>query len=283
MLKEKINKIFFRAIEFFKSFIAPKGFLKKESNLLSSDSNKKVGFKTCFCFIKNNETLRLLFWALLLSIFIRSCFYEPFHIPSSSMKPNLLVGDYIFVSKFSYGYSRHSFPFSLAPIKGRILQFQKPKHGDIIVFKCPTNGVTFVKRLVGLPGDEIQVKGGVLFINGQDVKREFVARERRGFRTFYKYTEILPGNLRHDIWEEGDSALVDNTPVFKVPQGHYFFMGDNRDNSQDSRFMNKVGYVPEENLLGRVESVFMSAREPIWKFWHWKDSIRTERIFKDVE
>lgn len=270
-------------MEFFRSFVTPFGF-KEKGNFIKEDLKvEKQSFrKGLFFSFKNNEYIRLVFWAFLLSVFVRSCLYEPFHIPSSSMKPNLLIGDYIFVSKFSYGYSRYSFPFGLAPIKGRVFDFKKPERGDVIVFKCPTNSVTFVKRLIGLPGDIIQVKNNLLYINREPVKVEFVKVDKIGFRTFYEYNETLPNGVEHLIWEETDIGPVDNTQEFIVPEGHYFFMGDNRDNSQDSRFMTKVGFVPEENLLGRVESIFMSVREPIWKFWNWNSSVRSERIFEEV-
>lgn len=271
-------------MKFLRSFITPFDFAKKDSKIKNNLKIKKqFSDKGLFFSFRNNEYLRLVFWALLLSVLIRSCFYEPFHIPSSSMKPNLLIGDYIFVSKFSYGYSKHSFPFSIVPIKGRVFDSNKPKRGDVVVFKCPTNNVTYVKRLIGLSGDIIQVKESLLYINKRPVGLEFVKKEKIGFRDFYRYNEILPNGVQHLIWEETNVGPVDNTQEFLVPEGHYFFMGDNRDNSQDSRFMTKVGFVPEENLLGKVESVFMSTKEPIWKFWRWKSSIRSERIFTEVK
>jgi signal peptidase I len=178
------------------------------------------------------------------------------------MVPTLLVGDYLFVSKYSYGYSKHSLPWSLPLFEGRIFE-TKPERGDVAVFKLPSDGKTdYVKRIIGLPGDRIQMKDGILNINGKPVERRFVddyvyASNGRTWR-LKRYIETLPNGREHMILEESDSAMNDNTQVYTVPAGHYFAMGDNRDNSQDSRVMSAVGYVPAENLVGRAEIIFFS-------------------------
>ena len=205
------------------------------------------------------ETLKTLFIAGLIAISFRSVVAEPFNIPSGSMIPTLLVGDYLFVSKFSYGYSRHSFPFSIAPISGRVMA-STPERGDVAVFRLPSDvSVDYIKRVVGLPGDRIQVTGGILHINGQAVERRLVGNSQigssqGGFIT-QRYEEIFPNGHRHIIQEVSDSQLFDNTPEFTIPDGHYFMMGDNRDNSRDSR-SSSVGFVPFENFIGRAEFLF---------------------------
>ena len=200
------------------------------------------------------ETTKTVLYAVLIAVFIRTVFAEPFSIPSGSMIPTLLVGDYLFVSKYSYGYSRHSLPFSMPLIKGRIW-YDEPKRGDVIVFKLPSDNRTdYIKRLIGLPGDRIQMKQGRLYINGTVVEREpqgeYVMRDGTGNAVrFQKYTEILPEGFSHAILEFSDDGPYDDTEEFVVPEGHFFMMGDNRDNSMDSRAF-KIGYVPKENLVG---------------------------------
>lgn len=234
------------------------------------------------------ETVKTVIFAGLIAIGVRSFGYEPFNIPSGSMKPTLLVGDYLFVSKLSYGYSRYSLPYGMPLFSGRIL-FSEPQRGDVAVFRKPTDTSTdYIKRLVGLPGDTLQVKGGVLYINGEAVKRERVddylldngyGRTRR----IPRYIETLPGGRTHYILESnGDNGISDDTPVFTVPEGQYFAMGDNRDNSQDSRFAD-VGYIPRENLVGRAEVLFFSVEGAGWKFWQWPTTVRFGRIFESVE
>ena len=227
--------------------------------------------------------------AILLAMFIRTFFFEPFNIPSGSMLPTLQIGDYLFVSKTSYGYSEHSFPFGLGNFEGRIMETE-PKRGDVIVFKLPTNtSIDYIKRLIGLPGDEIQVKKGRLYINGEMVDREPVGMTRvpspnGGHDSMMEYIETLPGGVMHKIYEESDSEPLDNTDVFVVPEGHYFMMGDNRDNSQDSRVEELVGYVPADNLVGRAEILFFSIDETanIFRPWTWFGAIRYNRIFKTI-
>lgn len=224
--------------------------------------------------------------AILLAIFIRTFFFEPFNIPSGSMLPTLQIGDYLFVSKTSYGYSRHSFPLGLADFKGRIMD-EEPKRGDIIVFKLPTDpSIDYIKRLVGMPGEHIQVKGGRLYINGDMVEREEVGLRRiaapeGGYDTMMEYIETLPGGILHTIYEESDNGPLDNTAEYVVPEGHYFMMGDNRDNSQDSRVKELVGFVPYDNLVGRADILFFSLDDTasIFKPWTWFTAIRYGRIF----
>ncbi len=227
--------------------------------------------------------------AILLAMFIRTFFFEPFNIPSGSMLPTLQIGDYLFVSKTSYGYSENSFPLGLASFQGRIMD-TPPERGDVIVFKLPSDpSIDYIKRLVGLPGDKIQVRKGRLYINGEMVDREPVGMTRSpspvgGHESMMEYIETLPGGVMHKIYEESDSEPLDNTDVYTVPEGHYFMMGDNRDNSQDSRVEELVGYVPEDNLVGRAEIIFFSIDETanIFKPWTWFGAIRYNRIFDTI-
>lgn len=234
------------------------------------------------------DTIKTIVYAILLAMLIRSLLMEPFRIPSGSMYPTLEVGDYLFVTKYSYGYSRHSFPFSLAPIKGRIFS-REPKRGDIIVFKYPKDNRTdYIKRVVGLPGDTIQVSHGRLYINDQLVEREsigdyvlkeFVVRPE----TYHEYVETLPGGVKHRILEMSDyENKVDNTSKLTVPAGHYFVMGDNRDRSDDSRV--HVGFVPEENLVGKARFLFFSHSDKgkWYKPWTWPRAIRWKKIFNGL-
>jgi signal peptidase I len=224
--------------------------------------------------------------AILLAVLIRTFLYEPFNIPSGSMMPTLEVGDYLFVYKPEYGYSRHSFPFSIAPIEGRIWA-QEPQRGDVIVFKLPTDtSIDYIKRLIGLPGDTVQVRQGRLYINGKMVERELIERKAvedrmRGSVEMSEYTETLPGGVQHIIYEESDDKPLDNTDIYVVPEGHYFMMGDNRDNSQDSRVSNVVGFVPFENIVGRADFVFFSTNGTagLLEFWKWPWTIRYNRFF----
>ncbi len=226
---------------------------------------------------------KTLLFALICAGFVRSFFFEPFHIPSSSMKPGLLIGDYIFVNKFSYGYSRYSFPFGFNLFEGRILK-SEPKRGDVIVFRLPSEpNINYVKRLIGLPGDKIQMRDGTLYINEQEVKKVFsevfTEKDEKEINAFF---ETLPEGKIVKTLDENPNSQSDNTGIYEVPQGHYFMMGDNRDNSQDSRFLSQVGYVPEENLVGKVSIIFFSNSKPTWQIWHWPTSIRFKRIFNKV-
>jgi signal peptidase I len=209
------------------------------------------------------ELIKTLILAFVFALVFRSFAYEPFHIPSGSMKSNLLIGDYIFISKFSYGYSRYSFPLGLIPFEGRIFASQ-PKRGDIVVFRPPRRpGDDFIKRLIGLPGDRIQMKDGLLYINDKPVEKEYVDDWTdedlpAANAVFKRYRETLPEGKSYLTLYKPLPDPADNTKVFVVPEGHYFMMGDNRDNSQDSRFPNPVGFVPEENLVGRAELILFS-------------------------
>lgn len=228
--------------------------------------------------------------AIVLALLIRTFFLEPFNIPSGSMKPTLLVGDYLFVSKPAYGFSRYSFPLGLAPIEGRVgTRGKLPQRGDVIVFKLPTNpSIDYIKRIVGLPGDTIQVKKGRLYINGEKIEREPVGLtriEESGIpATVMEYIETLPGGVMHRIYEEGDDRPLDDTAEYKVPEGHYFAMGDNRDNSQDSRVTNLVGYIPAVNIVGKASFIFFSTNgnATLGEIWKWPWSIRYSRIFRPV-
>jgi len=236
------------------------------------------------------ETVRTVLYAVAIAISIRIFAYEPFNIPSGSMIPTLLIGDYLFVSKFSYGYSRYSLPWGLPWIKGRILA-SEPERGDVVVFKLPTDNKTdYIKRLVGLPGDNIQVVEGILHINGEPVQREKVREIKVPIQgTFFtqvtEYIETLPNGRKHRIWERGDEEMLDNTPVYTVPADQYFAMGDNRDSSQDSRVTSAVGFVPFENLVGRAEFLFFSHDDSarLWEIWKWPFAIRYSRLGDGIE
>ena len=229
------------------------------------------------------EFVKTILIAGTLALGFRSLLFEPFNIPSGSMIPTLLVGDYLFVSKYSYGYSRFSFPFGLAPIDGRIFESQ-PERGDVAVFRQPKNEtVAFIKRIVGLPGDRIQVTDGLLHINDVPVIRskKGIATATDGYNVikFVVYEETLPNGKSYMTQERSDNDLLDNTSVYEVPGGHYFMMGDNRDNSRDSRAAS-VGMVPAENLIGRAERLFFSHNDSasLWQIWKWPFAIRYGRL-----
>jgi signal peptidase I len=229
------------------------------------------------------EIVKTVIYALLIAGVIRSFLFQPFNIPSASMEGTLLIGDYLFVSKFSYGYSRHSFPFGLVPFPGRVF-VSPPERGDIVVFKLPAdNSTDYIKRVVGLPGDRIQVTGGILYINGQAVPRmqveSFVEKGYAGDdHQVPRYRETLPNGVSYDVLDREPDGNLDNTSVFVVPESHYFMMGDNRDNSDDSRA--GVGYVPFENLVGKAQLIFFSTdgSARLWEIWKWPMSIRYGRI-----
>ena len=250
-----------------------------KSSVISGSSKKQEGV---------GETVSTVIYTLLIALVIRTFLFEPFNIPSGSMIPTLLVGDYLFVSKYSYGYSRHSVPFSVIPFTGRVFM-SEPERGDVIVFKLPSDNKTdYIKRLIGLPGDTVRMQDGRLFINGQLIERtkseDYVYRDTDGnVRRPTLYKEALPGGVVHDILEEGDNRRLDNTREFVVPPGHYFMMGDNRDNSVDSRA--DVGFVPAENLVGRAEFLFFSTdgSASIWEVWKWPFAIRFSRIFNGID
>ncbi len=247
------------------------------------------------------ETVKTVVYALLIAGVFRTLFFQPFYIPSGSMKDTLLIGDFLFVNKMAYGYSRYSCPFALCPISGRLFG-SEPERGDVVVFRHPGSGNDFIKRLIGLPGDTVQMKDGVVWINGAAAPQE----DAGIFEEVYepqggegkppscmngplnlgdickseRKVETLPNGVRHNVLNIGDQ-MQDNTPIFTVPPGHYFFMGDNRDNSEDSRFdpPSGVGMLPAEYLIGRADRiVFSSAGRSLFLFWTW----RADRFFKAV-
>jgi len=233
------------------------------------------------------DTLKTVFWAIVIALLVRTFAFEPFNIPSGSMIPTLLVGDYLFVSKFSYGYSKHSMPFSLPVIPGRVFETE-PERGDVVVFKLPSDTTQdYIKRVIGLPGDTVQVTDGRLYINNKLVEREriedYILTDGTGRSAAVpQYLETLPNGKVHRILELfGDQGPSDNTEAFTVPEGHYFMMGDNRDNSADSRaFPSRFRFVPIENLVGRAEFLFYSkdSSQPVYDL----GSIRFDRLFQGV-
>lgn len=238
------------------------------------------------------ETLKVVAQALVIALVIRTVLFQPFSIPSGSLIPTLLIGDYLFVSKYSYGYSKYSIPFSPNIFEGRLLG-AAPKRGDIAVFRNlkSEHGDDYIKRVIGLPGDKIQMSEGKLFINGAPVPRkpagEYLTTDAYGSAIKVPmYVETLPeGKSYHVIEREGDKAFWDNTLVYEVPQGHYFMMGDNRDNSTDSRDLKSVGYVPYDAFIGRAEMTFFSfapSAHPFWEAWRWVDRVRLERLFQPI-
>jgi len=256
------------------------------------------------------ELAKTLFWAIVIAIFVRTFAFEPFNIPSGSMIPTLLIGDYLFVSKTAYGYSKYSFPWGLAPFEGRVWE-DAPKRGDVVVFRPPGDPDTdFIKRVIGLPGDRIQMKQGVLYINDAAVERkriedfQYTTPDDLVGRPVPQYLESLPGGVTHPVIEtQGDTGQYDNTPVYVVPKGDYFMMGDNRDNSNDSRvwrgfmppapdqeisdpaLLDKVGFVPAQNLIGPAKILFWSY-DDTFKFSNpltWVTALRWQRLLNFID
>ena len=236
------------------------------------------------------ENLKTLIYALILALIIRSFLFQPFYIPSSSMEPNLLVGDRLFVAKYEYGYSRHSFPFS-PKITDKRFVAKKPSRGDVIVFKTPADNRTdYIKRLIGLPGDTIQMRDGEIFLNKKKIKRRSVkiteeincGAESINVKAF---EEILPNGKKYIAVYRDDGTMI-NSDKYIVPRNHYFFMGDNRDCSKDSRFLSSVGYVNFNNLVGKGQIIYFSSNieeGSFLKFWKWNKSVRFDRIFKKIK
>ena len=235
------------------------------------------------------DNLKTIFYALIIALIIRSLLLQPFYIPSSSMEPNLLVGDRIFVTKYSYGYSKHSFPFSPPIFKDRLLN-SEPERGDIIVFKTPSDNRTdYIKRLIGLPGDTIQFIDGDLYVNNNQILKSimskvdqiFCGNEKISVKTF---EEKLPNGRKYVASYRKQNSFK-NSDEFVVPKKHYFFLGDNRDCSKDSRFLTSVGYVHENNLVGKAQFIFFSSdykKGYFIEFWKWHKSIRYGRFFKKI-
>jgi signal peptidase I len=234
------------------------------------------------------ENIKTIFYALIIAIIIRSIFLQPFYIPSSSMEPNLLIGDRLFVTKYSYGYSKHSFPFSPPIFKGRVFN-SRPEIGDVIVFKTPADNRTdYIKRLVGLPGDVIQFIDGDLYINSNQVLKSRISMSEIIYCgekiEVNAFSEKLPNGKTHKTVYLRNYSFQ-NSDKFKVPEKHYFFLGDNRDCSKDSRFLTSVGYVHEDNLVGKARFIFFSSDYrvgSIFSFWKWHKTIRLDRFFKKI-
>ena len=235
-------------------------------------------------FISNLKSVSL---AVLIALLIRSFIAEPFNIPSGSMKPNLLVGDFIFVSKWSYGYSRHSLPFSIPLIPNKIFS-EYPSRGDIVVFKTPEDNRTdYIKRVIGLPGDKIKIVNGIIILNDNKIVtkkiNDFIDNDNRSLIKRVRRYKEYHKNLDFDILDLMDNGIADNTKLFEVPEGYFFVMGDNRDNSQDSRFDN-VGFIPINNLVGKARFIFFSLENSRFlEFWKWPRAIRAKRIFKKIK
>ena len=232
------------------------------------------------------ENIKTIFYALIIAGLIRSLFFQPFYIPSSSMEPTFLIGDRIFVSKFAYGYSRHSFPFSPPIFKKRIFE-NTPNYGDLVVFKTPADNRTdYIKRLIGLPGDTIQFQNGNILLNKNEIPKikinaDYKIRCGTSSPEVNAYKETLPNGINY-IAVYNKVGSMQNSDMYKVPPKHYFFLGDNRDCSKDSRYLSSVGYVSNENLVGNAKIIFFSndtISGSIMKFWNWNESLRVERFF----
>ena len=234
------------------------------------------------------ETVIVVIEALIIALIFRTFLYQPFSIPTASMQQTLMIGDYFLANKWAWGFGKYSFPLPV-PFNGRFLSFNEPQRGDIAVFRNESVEMDYIKRVIGLPGDRIQMKQGRLYINGT-----MVEREPAGTATDYNdrmqgvqvqlYTETLPNGVTHTIQEISDNEWLDDTAEFVVPAGHYFMMGDNRDRSADSRVLSDVGYVPFGNFIGKAEARFFSIRNnlPPWALWEWPANVRWDRMFQFV-
>ena len=258
--------------------------MAKANNSENTKKRKSKGFW---------DTIRTVAYAVIAAMVVRSVGLEPFNIPSGSMIPTLMVGDYLFVSKYAYGYSKHSLPWDIDLFSGRIFG-SDPERGDVAVFKLPRDNETdYIKRIVGLPGDRLQVLDGILLINDVPVVRNqidnFTFTDLYGrTRSITQFEEILPNGVVHYTLDSNPTGNLDNTKIYTVPEGHFFAMGDNRDNSLDSRIDNAysgVGFIPAENLVGRAEFIFYSTNggAEIWEVWKWGKATRFERLFISVD
>lgn len=238
--------------------------------------------------------------AIILAVLFRSILFEPYLIPSGSMIPTLLVGDRVFISKYEYGFSDSSFPFNPPLFNGRVLELKQPQRGDVVVFEHESNGretsmltpikhmlgvkeyTQYVKRLIGLPGDRIQVIDSVLYINDTAIPRVRIDDATIAGERMHRYVETLPNGISYTVLDSEDGCIYDNTGIYVVPEGHYFFMGDNRDNSRDSRDLTGFGYVSKEYLLGKVQIIFFSTDASLWNPISWFTELRYKRLFKMV-
>ena len=236
------------------------------------------------------ENIKTILQALAMALVLRTFLFQPFSIPTGSLIPTLLVGDYLFVSKYAYGYSKYSFPLNLGFFSERVLS-STPQRGDVAVFKLPSDkSIDYIKRVIGLPGDKIQMIAGRLYINDTLVERTYertdtLSQEEQENKVLV-YKETLPNGVSHFIQEtQGDTGDSDNTPPYIVPEGNYFMMGDNRDNSLDSRFLSKVGYIPFDHFVGRAEIVFFSigGGYSAWHIWSWPFNVRWDRLLMRIK
>ena len=235
------------------------------------------------------ETIVVIVEALIIALVFRTFLFQPFSIPTASMQSTLMIGDYFIASKYTWGYGKHSFPISL-PFNGRFLQFGTPERGEIAVFRNEITGEDYIKRIIGLPGETIQMRDGRLYINGTLVERERIGEamdtdsSTRALPVAI-YRETLPDGTQHTIQEISDDGPLDDTAEYVVPAGHYFMMGDNRDRSQDSRVLNMVGYVPFDSFIGKAEVRFFSINDniPPWQLWEWPANVRWDRMFQSVD
>jgi len=239
------------------------------------------------------DTIVVIIEALIIAFVFRSFVYQPFSIPSASMQSTLMIGDYIVTNKYVWGYGKYSTSImgdlGALPINSRFLAFAEPERGDVAVFRPVPQRDDYIKRIIGMPGDRIQMQQGRLYINGTMVEREEVGTAQdtnsRGQTVpVTVYRETLPNGVSHIIQEMSDNEILDNTQEYVVPAGHYFMMGDNRDGSQDSRVLSAVGYVPAVNLIGKAEARFFSIRDniPPWQVWEWPENVRWDRMFQSI-